>query len=73
MTNEEEADDLLHHIITSWNDVHKNRYDTVQIILAYADEIRRECSEIAEELVSNEPWSLGDLRAAIMGKEAKGG
>ena len=45
MTNEERAEDLLHHIILSWNNHHHQREDTVAIILAHDDAIRRECAD----------------------------
>ena len=83
MTNKERADDLLHHIITSWNDVHKRRNDTVRLILAHDDEIRRECADRAvkwynepdnqnymERYDDDEYWNNA-LTAAIIGKEVR--
>jgi len=87
MTNEERADDLLHHIILSWNNHHHQRDDTVKIILAYADEIRRECAKEIRAKVDgkNSPDgqpefgiymrgvcdAVEEACAAIMGKEAR--
>jgi len=69
MTNEERADDLVHHIITSWNDVHKQRGDTVRLILAYADEIRRECANIIRTRVegNNSPKEQPDFDIYMRG------
>jgi len=85
MTNEERAEELFNNILSFyWHDTPNE--EGIKIILAYADEIRRECADnwerewwgfpamslekLNERASDEQRDDIRAYRSAIMGKEA---
>jgi hypothetical protein len=63
-------EEFLIEITQAWRDNMKTREDCVAMVEAYADEIRRECAEMAVDYIYayTECEDAMALKTAIMGK-----